>query len=271
MDTRHESGCTVCTAPTADAIYLCRAHQDTLVEVLRGVPGLVTDLDVTITRQNRTVSERHGGRSSSTPLPWNEHAAVAASDLASALNAATMTVARVEQDERDRLTAIGAYDTANLARWLGRNIGTLRRIPEAGDIFLAVDDAIRVARRATDRPPEQVLYGRCDAVDAETGSECGGALYGRRGASHVRCACGTRHDTAVCRDVMLSRCRNLRGTAPQLASWLLMFGVTATAGAVRAKAARKRFPVVARAGGSPLYRLVDVVDAYAGIASKAPS
>lgn len=272
MGTQRSSGCTAsCGASTDSELHLCRAHTDLLSDILSGVPDLVADLEVTVTRQNRTVSERHGARSSTTPLPWNEHAAHAGAELAATLNRISITVAGSDADERDRLTAVAAYDTANLARWLRRNLALIRRAPEAGTMLAEIDDAVRLARRAVDRPPERSPLGRCGAEIDEAGTECREYLYARPGASRVFCRCGSAHDVAARRDWMLRHCRGLRGTAPQLASWLLMFGITTTAGAVRAKAARKRFAAVARSGDSPTYRLVDVIDAYSGTVSRVPS
>lgn len=271
MSSDTSTGCTAsCGSAVDSGLYLCTSHSAQLAEVLSGVPALVRDLEVTITRQNRTSSERHGSRSSTTPLPWNEHASIAAVTLAEALNSASIAVAEAEQHDGDRLTEVGAYDTANLARWLGRNSDTLRRLPEAGDLYARLCDAVTVARRATDRPPERVPYGRCGAEDPETGVECPEYVYGRRGAPYVRCRCGATHEAAVRRDWMLSQCRNLDGTAPQLASWLLMFDINATPDGVRSMARRKRdrIPERGRVGDSPLYRLVDVFAAYASSRSR---
>lgn len=260
MDSQH-TGCTVCTAPTADAIFLCRAHESLLVERLREVPGLVGDLEVTVTRQNRTVAERHGSRSTTAPLPWNEHAAQAAATLAAALNDASLLVGGIEQDERDPLGGVAVYDSANLARWLARNMVTLRRAPEAGELFATLDDAITVARRATDRPIEHVFAGPCRTALSD-GRCCRGDVYGRPGASEARCDdCGARFDAAERRAWMLSEIEDQATHSGLLASLVTGLGQPVGSSTIRKWAAAGRLRVVSvDRKGRKQYRIGEVLE-----------
>lgn len=255
------SACGTCGAPTGDASYLCRAHHELLAELLAGIPALVDDLEVTVTRQNRTVSERHGARSATTPLPWNEHAAAVAAELAQTVNRASLTVAGSEQDERDRLVEVAAYDTANLARWLRRNPALVRRHPEAATVLAEIDDAVRVARRAVDRPPEHVFAGPC-GVELSDGRCCRGDVYGRPGASAAFCGdCGARFDAAQRREWMLSEIEEHATHSGLLASLVTGLGQPVGSSTIRKWAATGRLKVISvDRHRRKLYRIGDVLE-----------
>lgn len=257
-----------CEVPQPDGLYLCQTHVDLLNVDLDSVPGVVDDLEITITRQNRTVSERHGSRSSTRPLPWNEHAAVKASNLSAALNRAAIDVAGLEQDERDPLSDVALYDTANLARWLRRNASTVRRHDRAGDIYAQVCDAVTEARRAVDKPVDPSPFGVCGAEDEE-GNACEQYLYAPRGRAWITCRCGARHSAQERMDWMLSRCQNLNGPASRIASWLLMFGINTTADGVRGMARRDQIKPIDPDAEPHRFRLVDAVTAYTRSRSRA--
>lgn len=263
MDTRHASGCTAsCGAGADSGLYLCRAHTDVLAAILAGVPDLVTELDVTVTRQNRTTSERHGARSSTRPLPWNEHAAAVAADLATVVNRATLTVAGSEQDERDRLTEVAAYDTANLARWLRRNLALVRRSPDAGIVLAEVDDAVRLARRAVDKPPESVFAGPCHVTVADGHTVCRGDVYGVPGGRYAVCGqCRARFDAAERREWMLAQIENEAAHSGLLASLVTGLGRPVGSSTIRRWAAAGRLTVISvDRNGRKLYRIGAVLE-----------
>lgn len=263
MGTQRSSGCTAsCGASTDSELHLCRAHTDLLSDILSGVPDLVADLEVTVTRQNRTVSERHGARSSTTPLPWNEHAAHAGAELAATLNRISIAVAGSDADERDRLTAVAAYDTANLARWLRRNLALIRRAPDAGTVLAEIDDAVRLARRAVDRPPESVFAGPCRVVLADGHTECRGDVYGAPGGRYATCGqCRARFDAAERRDWMLSAIEDQAAHSGLLASLVTGLGRPVGSSTIRKWAAAGRLTVISVDGnGRKLYRIGAVLE-----------
>jgi hypothetical protein len=256
----HDATCQVCSSPSGDAANLCRVHTDDLVAELKAVPDLLAELDITITRQNRTTAERNGGRSSTTPLPWNEHASAVRSDLWSTLGAWAHDVSKLGEDERDRITDVDTYDTAGVADWLVRNVATLRMHGEAGTAHEEIIDAVRQARRAIDTPPEQVAYGKC-LNDEDRDAPCEEYLYGLPGKDFVYCrVCGAKHNTALRKDWMLEQVRILIGTATEVAGYLRLAGVKVTADRVRGMAARDRFhPAQFDEKERPLYRVSDVL------------
>lgn len=255
--------CTACTAPTGDDGLLCRTHTDDLVRELDDVAEhLVAELDITITRQNRTVAERNGSRSTTRPLPWNEHASTARSELWSTLNAWALDVSRLGEDERDRLADVDQHDIGGVASWLIRNIATLRQHQEAGTAHDEIVDAIKRARWAIDRPPDQVTYGPC-LNDEDRDEPCRAYLYAQPGTDWVRCRdCGARHETAARKTWMQEQARDMLGTATEVAGYLRLAGVKVTADGIRGMAARDRFvPAQLDAKGHALYRVSDVLTA----------
>jgi len=219
------SGCGVCSAPTGDNEYLCRTHTDELKLDLASVPDLVVDLDVTTTRQDRVTGERHGGRSATKPLPFNQHSAECASDLNITLNAWALDVSKLGEDERDPLKPIHHTDTPELARWLIRNIHTLRHNPDAGMATDEITYSIRQARRAIDKPFERVFAGPCnEPLDDGTGN-CLEDLYGMPGKRMVTCpACGSHHDMAQRREWMLSIIEDQVAYSDSCRAWSVIWG-----------------------------------------------
>lgn len=257
----HEQGCGVCGAPTGDSERLCRAHSADLAADLSAVEDyLAAELDVTRTRQSRTVADRHGGRSAERPLPWNEHASVVASYLNTTLNAWALDVSRIGEDERDPLAGHDYTDTVAVAGWLRRNLSTLRRHPDAGQAHEDLVHAVARARRAIDRPAEKVFAGPCNAeID---GQVCNEDLYGRPGQPVVACrSCGARHDMVKRREWMLAVVEDEVAYSGLLAGLVTSLGVPVGSSTIRRYAATGRIKVISvDAKRRPLYRIGDVLD-----------
>lgn len=168
------AGCRRCGSPTGDDGGLCRTCTFKLEADLREVHAYLWDeLQTTITRQDKLMPTSDRPSGGDRPLGWNEHASQVAWELEATINAWCLDVSRIGQDERDLLSGIPQHDVPELARWLVRNMHTLRQHPEAGTCFEEIVDAIRRGRRAIDRPenrtrfqvgpcPEQVEDGACD-------------------------------------------------------------------------------------------------------------
>lgn len=270
------SGCGVCGSPTGDSARLCRTHTDALRLDLQTVEWLLAELDVTITRQSRTTAGKHGARSTTRPLPWNEHASNCSHDLACTINAWALDTSQLDEDDRDPLAAHPNHDTPAVTAWLLRNLSTLRQHTDAGDAYDQIIDAIVRARRAVDRPLDMTTYGPCGA-DLDDGTICAETLYAPPGREQLTCRCGARHSAQARREWMLNHCRSLKGTASQIASWVRIFGIEATTDRVRAMAARGRFEQAGERPrtdtskpGYPLYRLRDVVVAMGNRHSRTP-
>ena len=291
-------GCQVCSAPSGDGANLCRTHTDDLAQQLRSllpgretrtgytgqtagprhrpellteyvpvdVPGLIAELETTLTRQDRAAAERHGSPSTTTPLVWNEHASTKAFELNATINAWALDVSKLGEDERDPLRPIHYTDTAAVTEWLLRNLSTLRQHGEAGQAFNELIDSITEARRAVDKPPEQVTYGPCGNTGTQEeprDEACREYLYALPGKPIVVCrGCGAKYETEARLEWMRNYARDMLATATEAAGYLRLTGLTTTPEVVRGLAARARIKAVqVDSRGRPLYRISEVVKA----------
>lgn len=254
--------CAVCTAPSGDDGLLCRTHSDDLLAELGQVPELLVELDITITRQSRTTAERHGSRSTTTPLAWNEHASIRKAELWSTLGAWANDVTLLGEDERDRLVDVGFDDIAGVATWLVRNMRTMRQLEKAGDAHEEIIDAVRQARRAIDRPADRIFAGPCGAeLEDEPGQFCREDLYGYPGKGYARCKCGASHSMEVRRAWMLGQLEDLATHSGDLSIVLGGHGVQIGSSTIRKWAAAGRLHAVSTDNrGRKFYRIGDVLD-----------
>ena len=138
-----------------DDFYLDRPSQAALVELLEQIPGLVDDLTIAITRQDRIGHSGPRVRSGSDeqPLPYSVNASEAADLLHDTL------AAWVRHTTKQRhLTYTGTDDTLTLARWLKRWIVALALTEGADEALGEIRHAIHNARRACDRPREKTRH-----------------------------------------------------------------------------------------------------------------
>ena len=256
-------GCAICSSPSGDDGRLCRTHTDQLAADLAGVPDLVAELQVTLTRQDRVAAEKHGGRSSTRPLPWNEHAAQRAFELGATLNAWALDTSQLAEDERDPLAEQHHTDTPAIARWLGRNLRTLRQHQDAGQAHDEITDAIHEARRAIDRPLERVFAGPC-GVEGDDGVACREDLYAATGKTSAVCkACATRHDMAQRREWMLGCIEDQIAYSGLLAGLVSNLGVQIGSSTIRRYASAGRIKVITvDSKHRPLCRIGDVLDVF---------
>jgi hypothetical protein len=256
-------GCAICSSPTGDSGRLCRTHTDQLATELATVPDLVDDLQITRTRQDRVTAEKHGGRSATKPLPWNEHAAQRAFELNATLNAWALDTSKLGEDERDLLAEHHHSDTAAVARWIARNLRTLRQHQDAGQAYDELSNAIREARRAVDRPLERVFAGPC-GVEADNGFICREDLYAAQGKTTAVCkGCGARHEMAQRREWMLSIIEDQVAYSGLLAGLVSNLGVQIGSSTIRRYAAAGRIKAISvDAKHRPLYRIGDVLDVF---------
>lgn len=259
--TNPNSGCGVCSAPAGDDAYLCRTHTDDLARDLGAVPDLVAELDITLTRQARVTSERHGGRSAERPLPLNVHASEKASILNSTINAWALDTSRLAEDERDQLAGNHYTDTAAVAAWLARNLHTLRMHAEAGQAHDELTNAIREARRAVDRPLDYMPLGEC-GNDDELDPPCKAILYGHPERHYATCRdCGARHRIETRLEWMLDHLRGRLVTIPEAVGIAYLAGKRTTEDKLRLMASRGRFLAVGSSDGKPTYRMSEVLKA----------
>jgi hypothetical protein len=125
-----------------------------LVRELRDIPGLLLELDVTITRADRITTGHGVGRSAERPLAWNERAAARREDLVATLAAWAPDVARLSGDEPPRLGA----GVAACAEWLADRGATLRLLDQARQLYDEILDATRGVRRVIDHPDDATRF-----------------------------------------------------------------------------------------------------------------
>lgn len=251
-----------CEAPTSDGIHLCRAHTTELVDALRAVPALVADLDVTITRQSRTAGPKHGARSTSTPLPWNEHASACRTELNAILNAWAYETAQIGEYDTDPLSAIHPSDTAELANWLRAHRDYAARHDLAGDLYAEVLDAITQATRAVDLPPERKFIGICKHAPDGGPLQCREDLYALPKQQWVTCrGCTHRHDAGQRRQEMLDELEDHAAHSGVLSSIVTGLGHPVGASTIRKWAADGRLTVVSvDSNRRKLYKIGEVLN-----------
>lgn len=133
--------CQVCGSKTGDDGLLCRAHTARLTDELRGVPALLAELDVTISRTDRVTAGAGIGKSAERPLVWNEYAAERRTILLDTLEGWALDV--------HCLTHPG---------YVAKAVAALRHDETAGDAYDELGDAARGARRAVDRPDDATRF-----------------------------------------------------------------------------------------------------------------
>lgn len=235
-----------CDLPARSGL-MCGACEAELARALDGVPDLLGDLDVTLSRQtSRTTA---AGRASETPLPFSLNASEARDVLRSALVGWVRELAPGDDWPADSPQAMAA--------WLSERLQRLVRHPAAEEAHGEITEAVRAAQRVTDRPADRQFAGRCPACDA--------ALYAKPGAAMVRCRTEDCPAGAVQvgaqRDAMLGQIADQLMPAVQVADVLTRLAAPLPADTVRHWARKGRLvPHGHDAAGHPLYRVSDVRD-----------
>jgi hypothetical protein len=258
--TDHATGRTCltgCGRPTAD--FLCAGCVAELVAALRELPELLTELDITLSRQDTLVTPGAAGRRTSTPLPFRPEA----SDLGSTAATTITTWARDVHEHNPHLRP-PAGTTADAAAWLARWPSLLATHPAADELHADLTGLADQIRYRVDRRPDRVYSGPC-AAPTEAGP-CPGHLYAHAGAGIVTCpVCRAQHDVTERREWMTDRARDMLLTAPVALGWArLLLDHEVPAGTWRSWLSRRR--IVARGTdrvSRPLYRFGDVVDLVA--------
>jgi hypothetical protein len=230
--------CQTCDASTNDELSLCNRCVRKLQDDLASVSWLVVELENTLTRQARFTRPSETSRSASTPLPWNDRASQAARLLDKTLRHWVGVVSDYDStDPSQHIT-----DTTELARWLWRNAGVLRRLDVAGEVHSEIISVIRRARVVVDRPPDLVTYGVCGGAAEQP---CDAYLYGAPSRPTVECRkCGSVFQVKERLEWMLDYVRGMNGTAAEVATYLRMVGIKITDNGIRGLKRRGRIEPV---------------------------
>lgn len=231
-----------CDAPVQDAT-VCSHCAGRLEEALGDVPALWADLELTLTRQG-VISQRAGGRSAETPVPWDQRASDASWVLRNTLSTWMRDLAHErEYYPPDRIDGITG--------WLLSRIERIRHHPAGGECVDEILEAVANARRAVDRPAGRWYLAPCDHCDTD--------LYAKAGARWARCGvCGAEYDVHGRKQQMRHTLEDQLFGATDMADVLRHLGVSVTPAMVRGYAHRGR--LTARGGERPLYRVGDVLD-----------
>ncbi|MFE3754566.1 hypothetical protein ACFXO9_09690 [Nocardia tengchongensis] len=236
---------------------LDRAQRDEITRELTAVPGLLAELDTTLSRSDAVGASKLAGTSRGgarqRALPYHQGASDARDALVRTLRHYALRVAVLAGEPAPRASR-------DQAEFLRRRLpGIPGDAPAIARIHPALIAVVTAARAAIDRPVERVCIGLCD---------CGLRLYARDELSMVECSgCGREFSVAERRLALLAQARDMVGTAVELARILPWFsGKPITANAIRQWAARGKLtgPDV---GGETVYRIGDVLQLH-GAASR---
>jgi hypothetical protein len=268
--------CGACSAAVPDGITLCEDDAERMLDALYRVPTVVDDLRTTFTRQDQMRGPgAQVGKSTETPLPWNDRIPEKldaltevlcrwARPVARARNLDSLPVIPYTRDPHDPARVPGSVSTAILAaRVLSDHWSTVRTLVDAGDAYAEVIDAVHQAERVVDRPVDRLYLGQCGA-EGEDGGRCDYDLYVRPKRATVSCPrCATEWDVEQRREVlkaaMVEHLEWSTGTAAEVAGWLRLAGVNVGTSTVRRWGAEERMTVVGRSvRGHALYRVGEV-------------
>lgn len=143
----------------------------------RVVTGLASELEVTVTRQDKHGAISGSAPSGEKPLAWNDRASTIRAHLRYTLSTWAAATAKHHQDSRDPAWAAGS-DIVRIAEWLLRNHNTLRLIEDAGTAYAEITDAVHRVEKVTDRPANasRFVVGPCPEL-LEDDSVCPGEIW----------------------------------------------------------------------------------------------
>lgn len=204
--------CASCTKPSDTTA--CDACTDDLIEQLRLLPWLASNLLVTYTRQDRLAGP--GGRRGA-DFGLSYHPAAKAE-----LDRLSRTLAAVCWEISGERCSPAQHTTAGMAVWLLARRDQLQRHPNVADLGHRVRTVIDGALDTINPQPDRPTFGPCGA-DTRYGP-CPGYLYGDHGSAWVRCqVCGVQHHTAGRVAVLRERASVLYLRAATLARLLPRF------------------------------------------------
>lgn len=234
-----------------DDANLCFECQRLLHDKLGTAAMFARQLQLTITRQAKTGGPQEGGKSTETPLPFDDNASEADWIMRQTM------IAWANDLHASAFVVSGTTDV--IARWLAEHTVRLARLPNAGQCLDEVDQSLTVAMRAVDRKPVRLYLGHC---------QCGQELFGDPDVPEYSCLrCGVDHDTNTRRIANQQQARDVVVTAREASVYLAsVFGIRLRVNRIEVWGSRGRIPRV-EVPGLFLYRLGDVLDAARETAS----
>lgn len=239
--------CQWCAAQSGAA--LCLECVGRFAERARRARWLVRQIEINVTRQSQAGTRfREGGRSTETPLVFDD----AASEAAWVLDNTLASIARRCMDA----WGFGPVDPDDLAGWLEDHAVYVARVDDAGDMLGELDSAVRLCLEAIDnRQGRRIYIGDCRCGTAVYGDEDQGELAGCR-------RCGEIFRVAESRQANRNAGRELLVTADEAAKYAgSLYGVQITAKIIRVWGSRGKIEGRGRdRQGVTVYRLGDIVE-----------
>lgn len=255
--------CTVptCHNPRPSHSFVCVNCPSLLRQDLDSAEWLLTDLDVTISRQdavNPPNSTRSPSAETALPFKW------VASEALWVLSNVVTTWARLLVESSgyrppDDPTPMGAV------RYLRTHLGAFTMREDAGEGMAEIEAAVKDALKAVDHPTDvRVFLGRCGHIAGQDG--CLGRVYALPAKEHGQCdRCGANHLTRERRALMLRAMANQQLTAQEISTMLAAVGVELSVEQIRNVGRNRRIKAVAKdAHGKRTYRVGDVLKEFLG-------
>jgi hypothetical protein len=218
-------------------------------------PGLLEELEITLTRTSPSTALGQGTRSSADkPVSFHEAASVIRVRAVYDITRWARNVARTWP----HLT-LTATTPAAMCEWMATVSGLLKEHPYAGALHHDITRLVKDIRHVIDLAPERLFIGQCSAI--VEGVECPEDLYARHDRATASChTCGTEHDVTQRRKVLYDAAMNVHATGTEIARAMpKIFGMEVSADRIRTWRARGKIRVVGRDGfDHPLYRIGDV-------------
>lgn len=254
--------CQVCARPMPSQVSLCPACVAELEQALGDVPALADELQVTLTRQARLGD---GGRSSTTPIPFDPRASETAWVLRNTL-VGWVRELRIP-GERGR----PPDDTLpSMSRWLLRHVDRIRTHEAADEAHDEITTAVQQTYHVIDRPADRTYAGPC--THTESGETCGADLYARPGVAETVCRlCGSEYRVEDRQAWMRGQLEDHLGSSSYVAMVATGLGVKVSPSTVRMWVLRHKLhprhhapPRTPGGDPQPLYRVGDVIAVAAG-------
>jgi hypothetical protein len=247
--------CSLCLKDLTGALHLL-VHDGADVKGNRR-PGLLEELQVTVTRQDQLVSPMDK-TSASAESALAFHAA--ASEVSWVADNTVTTWARDMAETYPHLS-LTATTTVQAAEWLANLPSLLAVHPAASEILNEVTSLVIRIKQIIDIAAPRFFVGQCGHSD-EHGT-CTVELYAREDKNSVHCPqCQTEYSVDERRLMMLAVLNDQLATAVEIAPAMQrLTGREAKVDTIRSwKHNKKLFPHGHTASGQPLYRIGDVIE-----------
>lgn len=196
------ANCSTCEHPLTDNGMLCHECTGEFVDLLRYLPTLMSDLNITIAKQDNVGPRQpHTGTPVfERPLPFNTSASDALWGLGSVVS--QWAHALIRGTEKNPEAHLRALSTDPITYLLVK-MPEIRRKRFASAMFSEIRSAARNVVKVIDTPVASAYAGPC--MRSEGDARCAGQLYAREAVTTLLCpVCGTCYDLGEHKMLMLN-------------------------------------------------------------------